>query len=188
MITYSDIYEAARKERYSEQLQPITKNFISEVSVYFRDKKGIAAKEEDVFSDVVAKTKKQLENAMTLFNELMLRRRKKILNLVLVAAETGISKQDFDNMFEFEKELFDDLMKCIDVSAKKMREGLSEKGKEVVNEESGDKLVVFLEETDEFLNLNGETMGPYSKGQSDRIPSEIVNILVSEKKCEVIED
>ena len=32
-------------------------------------------------------------------------RRKKILNLVLIAAETGISKKDFDNMLDFEKEL-----------------------------------------------------------------------------------
>ena len=42
-----------------------------------------------------------------LFKELMLRRRKKILNLVLIAAETGISKQDFNNMLSLEKEKID---------------------------------------------------------------------------------
>ena len=64
---------------------------------------------------------------MTLFKEIMLRRRKKILNLVLIAAETGISKQDFDNMLEFEKSLFEELMKCIDVSDKSLNETLNGK-------------------------------------------------------------
>jgi len=82
MITYNDIYEAARKERYSEQLQPLPKNFISEVSDYLREKRDIASKDNDVFSDVIIKTKKQLENAITLFKELILRRKKKILSLV----------------------------------------------------------------------------------------------------------
>jgi len=41
MITYNDIYEAARKERYSTQLQPIPKNFVEEVSSYLKEKKEI---------------------------------------------------------------------------------------------------------------------------------------------------
>ena len=95
---------------------------MSEVANYLREKKEIAAKEDDVFSDVAVKTKKQVENAATFFKELMSRRRKKILHLVFVAAETGISKQDFENMFAFEKELFEELMKCIDDSDKNVDE------------------------------------------------------------------
>ena len=38
----------ARKERYSEQLQPIPKNFIKEVSAYLKDKKEIANKKENI--------------------------------------------------------------------------------------------------------------------------------------------
>ena len=80
MITYKDIYEAAKKERYSEKLQPIPKSFVKDVSKYLKDKKAAASKDEDVFSDVLLKTKKQLENAVTLFQELLRRRRKKIFN------------------------------------------------------------------------------------------------------------
>ena len=120
MITYSDLYEAARKERYSEQLQPLQKNFITEVAEYLKEKKQLSLKEDDIFSDMVVKTKKQLENAITLFRELMIRRRKKILNLVLIAAETGISKQDFENMLSFEKSLFEELIKNIENSEKKL--------------------------------------------------------------------
>ena len=183
MITYNDIYEAARKERYSEQLQKLPKRFIVDVSNYLKEKKQIALKEEDVFSDVIVKTKKQLENAVTLFKELMLRRRKKILNLVLIAAETGISKQDFDNMFSIEKELFEELMKCIDVSDKKLNETLNGKKQETQKNE----LIVFNTNVEEFVGLDGEKMGPFEKGQMANISKEIAKILVDDGKCEIVE-
>ena len=183
MITYNDIYEAARKERYSDKLQPIPKNFVVEVSKYLKEKKEVASKEDDVFSDVIVKTKKQLENALTLFKELILRRRKKILNLILVAAETGISKQDYENMFAFEKELFEELMKNIEVSDKKIKGILG--GKEKKEEEKND-LVVFLDDVEEFMGLEGEKMGGYEKGQIANLPKQIAKILIEDKKCEMV--
>ena len=183
MITYKDIYDAARKERYSGQIQPIAKNFITEVANYLKEKKEIASKEDDDFSDVIAKTKKQLENAQTLFKEFMLRRRKKILNLVLIATETGISKQDFDNMFAFEKLLFEDLMKCIDASKKSLSETLNGK----IEESPKNELVVFNEDVEEFMDLDGNKMGGFEKGQIANISKEIANILIDDGKAEVVE-
>lgn len=182
MITYNDIYEAARKERYSEQLQRLPKNFINEVSSYLKEKKEITLKEDNVFSDVILKTKKQLENAITLFRELMLRRRKKILNLVLIAAETGISKQDFENMLAIEKDLFENLMKCIDYSDKQLNENLNGKAEEAKKNE----LIVFKEKVDELVDLNGERIGPFEKGQIVNISKEIAQILIDDNKAEVV--
>ncbi len=185
MITYNDIYEAARKERYSEQLQPIPKSFVNEVSKYLKEKKEISLKEEDGFSDVIMKTKKQLENAITLFKELVVRRRKKILSLVLIATETGISKQDFENMWQIEKEMFEDLMKCMDSSDKKLSELLNSgtDGEGVTKNE----LIVFLEDVSEFVGMDGNMMGPYAKGDIANIPKEIAKILVDGGKSEVVE-
>lgn len=185
MITYNDIYEAARKERYSEQLQAIPKNFIKDVADYMKEKKEIASKEDDAFSDVILKTKKQLENAMTLFRELITRRRKKILNLVLIAAETGISKQDFDNMLAIEKELFEELMKCIDSSEKSMSSILNggEKKDEIKNE-----MIIFKEAVEGFVGLDGEKMGPFEKGQIVNISKEIAKILIEDNKAEKVEE
>jgi DNA replication initiation complex subunit (GINS family) len=184
MITYNDIYEAARKERYSEQLQPIPKNFILEVAKYMKDKKEIAAKDSEDFSDVIIKTKKQLENAITLFKELIIRRRKKILNLVLVATETGISKQDFENMLSIEKELFEDLMNCMDISEKKLAESLNGSRGESVK---SNDLIVFLEDVTEFMGVEGDKMGPYIKGDIANIPKEIAKILSDSGKAQVID-
>jgi len=183
MITYNDLYEVTRKERYSEQLQKLNKTFIVGVANYLEEKKKIASKEDDVFSDVIIKAKKQLENAITLFKELMLRRRRKILNLVLIAAETGISKQDFDNMLDFEKSLFEDLMKCVDISDKKINEALSGKEEETQKNE----LVIFKTDVEEFVDLEGEKMGGFEKGQIANISKEIAKILIDAGKAEVLE-
>ena len=184
MITYNDIYEAARKERYSEQLQPIPKNFIREVAKYLKEKKEITLKGESDFSDIVIKTKKQLENAITLFKELIIRRRKKILNLVLIATETGISRQDFENMLQIEKELFEELMKCMDYSDKKLNEILSGGENEVT---AKNDLIVFLESVAEFVGPDGNSLGPFSKGEIANLPKAIAKILVDGRKAEYVE-
>jgi len=184
MITYKDIYEAAKKERYSEKLQPIPKNFVKEVSKYLKDKKAAASKEDDVFSDILLKTKKQLENAVTLFQELLRRRRKKILNLVLIASETGISKLDFNNMLLVEKNLFEEIMKNMESSDKKLNEMLNS-GKD--EETQDNMLVVFLEDVNEFNSPEGEKYGPYSVGDFSNLPKAVAQIFLSDKVAESME-
>lgn len=183
MITYNDIYEAARKERYSDQLQLLGKNFVEEVAEYLREKKEMTSKEDDLFSDVLVKTKKQLENAVTLFNELMLRRRKKILALVLIAAETGISKQDFENMLNFEKELFEEMMKCMDLTDKQIQGIIN--GKKQKQDQNA--LIMFKTKVDSFMDLEGEKLGPFEKGQMANISKAIAQILVDDGKAEILE-
>ena len=187
MITYNELYEALRKERYSEQLQPIPKRFINEVAAYLKDKKEIANKESDDFSDTIQKTKKQYENSISIFRELMLRRKKRILELAFVAAETGISKRDFENMLAVEKEVFEGIMKSLEKGDKKVLEMLKELdgGEE---EKSSNKMIVFIENTDEFLDLEGNKLGPFKKGDMANLPQEIANILIMDNKAENVDE
>lgn len=183
MITYNDIYEALRKEKYSEQIQPLPKNFISEIATYLKEKKEIATKEKDIFSDAIIKTKKQLENAISIFRELILRRKKKLLNLAFVAAETGISKRDFENMLQFEKELFDKIMRNIEDSDKKLTSMMNGENKEAKH-----GLVLFKEDVEEFVGIDGNTIGPFKKGDIANLPKEIVRILMDAKKIESVDE
>ena len=183
MITYNDIYEAARKERYSDQLQPIAKNFVSETSKYFQEKKQITIDNTDEFSEVVLKTKKQLENAITFFKELIVRRRKKILNLVLIATETGISKPDFENMLAIEKELFEDLLKCMNLGDDKLNELLNG-GK--IEKTTKNEMIIFKEDVESFVGLDAESMGPFEKGQIANLPHEITKMLIEGGKVEKV--
>jgi len=184
MITYNDLYDALRKERYSEQLQPLPKNFIKEVGIYLKEKKEISEKNEEDFMDTIIKTKKQFENSIAIFKELMLRRKKKILELAFVAAETGISKRDFDNMLAIEKEVFEGIMKSLESGDKKISEIL----KNNEEEKPKNKMIVFIEDIGELVSLDGSTLGPFKKGDVANIPEEIANILLIEKKAESVED
>lgn len=182
MLTYNDIYEALRKEKYSEQLQPIPKNFIAEIVDYLNEKKIMAEKKEDMFSDAIVKSKKQFENAVSIFKEIMLRRKKKLLNLAFIAQETGISKRDFENMLDFEKEMFDEIVKSLEDADKKTGDLLN--GKE---EKKENIMVSFKENVEEFLDLGGEMIGPFEKGELANLPEEIVKILVDAGKAEMVE-
>jgi hypothetical protein len=102
--------------------------------------------------------------------------------LVLIAAETGISRQDFENMLTIEKELFEELMRCIDSSDKKLNETLEGKEKELQKNE----MVVFNKDVDEFLDLDGNKVGPFEKGQIANIPKEITKILIADGKADLM--
>ncbi|MFA6022981.1 MAG: hypothetical protein WC781_02755 [Candidatus Pacearchaeota archaeon] len=187
MITYNDIYECLRRERYSEQLQPLSKKFVSEVSEYIKEKRVLANQNQqgDMFSDEILKIKKQLENSVSIFNELMLLRKKKLLGLVFVASETGMSKRDFENMLDFEKELFDKIIISVQ-EAEKILSSEFTNGGDAIKIEKQLKLVLFLEDVEEFMGINGESLGPFRKDEVANIPREIADILVSGKKVEIV--
>ena len=67
MLNYNDVYEILRKEKYSEILQPLPKDFLKDVGEYLNDRKEQSAKDEDMFNESVLKNKKQLENSIALF-------------------------------------------------------------------------------------------------------------------------
>ena len=103
------------------------------------------------------------------------------MDLVSVAAETGISKQDFENMLDFEKVLFEELMKCVDISDKKLDENFNGKKEEKKNDS-----IIFKEDMGAFVGLSGEKIGPYKKGDVANIPKEISKILVEDKKADFV--
>jgi DNA replication initiation complex subunit (GINS family) len=185
MITYNEIYESLRKEKYSEQLQLLNKDFVKEVAEYFKEKKEMSNKEEDMFSESIIKTKRQLENAILIFKELMLKRKKKILHLAFIAAETGITKRDFDNMLDFEKEMFENIMHTMEQTDKNVSGLLNSNGNE---KESKIFLLNFKQDVEEFLGLEGEKLGPFSKGNIVSLPEQIARILIDDEKAELISD
>lgn len=183
MITFSDIYEAMRKEKYSEQLQSLPKKFVLEVSDYFREKREFLSKEMDMFSDSAIKDKKKFENAVSSFRDLIRIRKKKILNLAFVASEVGISKRDFENLLSFEVDLFEGVVKSLEKLEKSLNGDMAGAPKEEVK----NKLVRFLESVSEFLDYNGNEIGPFEKGEIANIENEIVEVLSKDGKIEIID-
>ncbi len=180
MITYAELYEILRKEKYSEQLQTLPKGFFAEVSSYFRDKKKIAEKNDELFNEAIIKTKKQLENAITILREIITRRQKKVINIAFLASKTGISKRDSENMTDAEKRLFDSILKELETDEKLLDtvlSGLAE-GKDLKNQ-----LVRFTQDTAEFMGPEEKKMGPFKLGDIANLPQKVSEILVNGGKA-----
>lgn len=184
MIAYQEIYDLLRKEKYSEQLQELPKNFLTEVSSYITEKKVIVTKEHDMFSDSIVKAKKQLENSIAVIKELILRRKKKILDLSFVAAETGISKRDFENMLQYEKELFEIITQKLEETTKLINNLINGQQEKKLQKQ----LVRFSRDVEGFLDLEGKTLGPFKRGDIANLPAEIANILIQGEKAVAIEN
>ncbi len=184
MITFNEIYEALRKEKYSDTLQLLPKKFLQESQQYFDEKREFLNRETDMFNDMVLKDKKKLENAISSLKDLLRLRKKKILNLSFVASEVGIGKKDFENLLGFEKNLFEAVVRSLEKSNKdkdlEMQGGTGSKTKH--------RLVRFLEEVPGFLDSNGDDIGPFSKGEIANIDAGIVEILSKDNRVEVIDE
>lgn len=186
MISYNDLYELLRKERFSENLQLLPKNFLEDISEYLNEKKELSVGEEGLFADSAAKSKKQLENSIAIFKELVLRRKKKLLNLVFVAAETGIMKRDYENMLYFERELFDKLVKAFEEGDKEISKSMS--AKKVDEIKKNNKLIIFNQNVEQFVDMSGSLVGPFASGELANLEKEIAGILVSGGKASFVDE
>lgn len=185
MVGYNELYEILRKEKYSEQLQNLSKRLIEEFKEYLEENKQTSSSEGDIFSDSAAKSKKQLENAISLFRELMLKRKRKILNLVFVAAETGIMKRDYENMLKVEKDVFENLVKAFEQGDKEISKILS--GEKTKKEEKN-KMIIFNEKIDPFVDHTGSTIGPFKSGQLANLKSDIAQIFIQGGKAKLVDE
>lgn len=184
MISYEDIYNIVRQEKYNEVLQKLPKNFINEVREYIKEKKKNLEKKSGEFDEALNKLKKQFENALILIDELFCIRQKKIVNLALLAKISGVSKYDIENMLPEEKELFEEILKKIKEIDEKIKIKLNDQKEEKRN----NILVRFKEDIPEFLDAEGNKLGPFKKGDIVNLPYDIAKILLEDKKVIFIEE
>ncbi len=177
MISYEDLYEFLRREKNNEQLQNMPKDFIKSFSEYIHEYRRKISRKGDFFAEEIIKEKKQYENSLTLFRELMLRRKKKILNLVFVAAETGIMKRDFDDMLPVEKDLFERLVLAVDDADKSVASAVTD------GSFMEEKEILVKDDIDAFVDMSGELIGPFKKGQSLKLDKRVAEVLVSGDKA-----
>ena len=184
MLTYNDLYDLLRKEKYSETLQSIDRGFINEFSEYLKTLRKESSFEGDLFSNSAGDSKKQLENSIALFKGLILRRKKKLLQLVFVAAETGIMKRDYENMFEFEKKMFDNLVKALEAGDKELSQILNGKQESSVE----NKMIIFNETVEQFVDMEGKVVGPFNKGDVANLDAKVCDILISGKRAIYVDE
>ncbi len=180
MIRYEDLYEFLRREKSNDGLQKLSVDFIKHFSELIHEHKRTITRNGDFFADEVMRETKLYENSMTLFKELMLRRKKKILNLVFIANETGVMKRDFDDMLPFEKDLFERLLSSVE-QADKLVSALLLNGAAV-----HDVSVLITDDVEPFVGMNGESLGPFKKGDSQLIDRRVADVLVGGQKAIIV--
>lgn len=185
MISYNELYEILRKEKNAEVLQPLTNDFVSQVAEYLSDKKEQAGADDGMFQDSVMKNKKQYENSIAIFKELMLRRKKKILNLIFVATETGIMKRDYENMLPNEQEVFDKMVKIFEEGDKILSRALQGFKEESV---SSNRMVLFNMAVEQFVDMAGNLIGPFNSGELANLEKGVAEILVSGGKAKFVDE
>ena len=181
MIKYEDLYEFLRKEKNSETLQKLPLDFVKGFSELIHEHKRTITQNGDFFSDSIVREKKQYENSMILFKELMLRRKKKIMNLVFVANETGVMKKDFEDMLPFEKDLFEKFLLYVEQTDKLVANLLID-GSLALKE----VMLLITDDVDSFVDMAGKARGPFKKGDSVTLDKNIAEILVGGQKAVMI--
>ncbi len=186
MLDYNELYEILRKEKYSENLQLLPKNLIGDFSEYLNSKKEESFKDDGLFLDATTKSKKQLENSLSLFKELILRRKKKLLNLVFVAAETGIMKRDYENMLDFEKESFEKFVKAFEDADKELYKTINASNKGINQDKN--KMVLFNNDIEQFVDMTGSILGPFKSGELANLDAKVSDLLVSSGRAEFVDE
>ena len=61
------------------------------------------------------------------------------------------------------------------------------KGKETENKPQN-KMIVFIDDTDALLDLDGNEIGPFKKGDIANLSEEVATILIGDKKAESVDE
>ncbi len=184
-MNYSELYELVRREKYAEPLQQLPNGFIADVAAFLHEQRGRSVEDSASLLDGAGKSKKQLENSISLFKELILRRKKKLLSLVFVATETGIMKRDYEYMLPFERTIFDTLVKTFEAGDKELAR-LLHGGKD--QEKTQQAIVIFTQDTEQFVDMGGSVVGPFSSGELVHLDRDVSSILVASGKARYVDE
>ena len=111
VITYETLFELLRLEKNREELQKLEDSFFDDVRAYLTDKKNAFESKQSqsilFAADEKEKTRLELANIKKILKDLYDRREKKIVNVALNKARTGVSVVNTANMLPSERMMFD---------------------------------------------------------------------------------
>lgn len=161
-ITFELIRKIQREEQRVPKLTKLPENFYSSLSAYLEQKRSLIKEDR--------KTALEIKNIERLIEDIFNRRERKILNSAILAARTNLPPE---NLTDEEKEFFDKIVTWIkerrNNDLKRMMSG---------EKEELASLIVFKENTPEFVGIDEKTYGPFKKGDIARLPEENMKVLI----------
>jgi len=166
-ITYELIRKIQREEQSQPNLTKLPENFFDSTAKYLQQKRQLAAKDD-------RKVAIEVKNIERLIEDIFDRRERKLINLAIIAARTGIQPE---NLTAEEKLFFDELTNMLKRRRVKM---LSE----IFKEKETGSMVVFKVDVPAFVGIDGKTYGPFKSGDIARIPEENMKVFVEKGMAE----
>ena len=165
VISFEYLRKILNEEKKSQNLTKIPDDFYETVRMYIEGKKKLAKEKKDEI---------ELRNIERIVENIFNLRERKIINFAIMAARAGVQpsnltseeRQFFQRVFETLKE-----RRVILEKIKSALEGEIKKEVEI--------LVVFKQDFPAFVGIDGQTYGPFKKGDIAKLPEENRKILVS---------
>ena len=199
IITYENLYEILRREKYRSELQEVNPAFFKNVVNYLGEKTTILesqSKKDSVFASTeLVKTQTQLKNVQKILKELYEKRENKILQSALFGSRAK-TPQDTSFMLPEELALYTDINNTLNLYRDSVLGNLlhnklpgigavQKQQKALKIEEKTNTLIVqILEDVPEFVGPDLNIYGPFKKDQKTELPEKIANLLVQTKQAE----
>jgi len=191
MITFEKIREFERAERESNQLEKLPDNIMQELGEYLKRKESIEKKTEfDIH---------EIENAKNTIKRLLELRERKIMNLAIYSARTGLP---VENLTKNEEELFNKVVEALKRFREKFYEDLenpkpleeyeeSEKKQEKIEKETNESKIKYkvVKELPNFVGPDGKEYS-FHKGDildENDIPKPLNDLLLKKGVIEKME-
>jgi len=168
MITYETLRRMEQEERNSKKLSRLPEHFFREVREYLARKEAVSEEKGDP---------REFQAARQRFEDMMELRERKMVNFSLSFARTGAEPED---MLPEERELLGAMSAGLR-SFRERREKLVSGGPAVM------VAVAFLEDVPQFVGIDMEAYGPFSKGDIATIPEENARVLGEKGAAESVE-
>jgi len=192
IITHEALYEILAKEKTRQDLQKIDLDFFRQLSSYLEEKELIlkSQKEKNSFPEEIKKTEKQLRTIKQLSNEIIERRKRKILDLALLNSRTE-SAAKARNLLPNEESLYNEISSSLAQFSIIEKENISnmEETKVLKNQNSEDItiLVRFINSVPKFVGTDSNIYGPFIKEDIANLPEKTAQILINKNRAEKIQ-
>lgn len=197
LITYENLYDLLRREKFKQELQKLDKDFFKEVIGYLTNKKAILnsqEKKDNIFASTeVEKTRTQLKNIKKILKELYEKRESKILKQAIMSSRCGGNGYNTAAMLPEEKVFFNTILKNLDLYRSEILQNLFKcclpkvkKPKDLkVGSENEDNIVeVFVTSNmPEFIGPDLNPYGPFKKDVVVKLPKEVAENLIKNKQA-----
>jgi len=203
-ISFEDIHELLRSEKYSSDLQPLTEEQLSQINHYLESKKSLLQKQKEsaLFENGPQdKLRDELENANRALRDFYDKREKKLITRAIFTARSCSQLKDTTNMLKSEEVVYDKLVEVLKISWGNFFSFLNSKQDETkikhekpLNNDSGEisitkqaapvsRCLKFTDAVPELLDSELKKWGPFMKDQTAELPAELADLLLKQSKA-----